>query len=265
MESAAEPTDPKQLSREQFGANAVNYASSRVHARGASLDRMAELIDPDPSWVVLDIATAAGHTGLRLAPQVASLVASDLTAEMVRLTRQRASDAGHANVEVAQADAEHLPFRTTGFDLVTCRIAPHHFPRPRAFVTEVARVLHPGGSFVMVDNTVPSDPAAARWYNDWERRRDPSHVRCLSETEWLDHLGEAGLEVRHVETTAKLMRFAEWTENMSAPHDLRARLLADLLAAPPAVKAFLTPGGTDDETATFRLAELLVVADKPAA
>lgn len=261
--TADHPTDPKALSQAQFGANAANYATSSVHAKGASLARMVDVVSPQSNWLGLDIATAAGHTAFEFAPHIATMVATDLTIEMVALARDRAAELDHRNVSVAQADSENLPFRTSSLDLVTCRIAPHHFPRPDAFVAEVARVLQPGGVFAMVDNIVPDDPNAADWYNDWERRRDPSHAQCLGLSEWQGLIHAAGMSVRAAETAPKRMDFMAWCNNMSVPDAIRVGLLRDLHDATPAVQAFLLPDGTDEETAEFTLTEGLIVATRP--
>ena len=58
----------KKRVQEQFGASAAEYATSEVHAKGASLARLVELIGPQPGCQVLDVATAAGHTALAFAP-----------------------------------------------------------------------------------------------------------------------------------------------------------------------------------------------------
>ena len=52
----------KKLVQEQFGVNAREYINSRPHAKGASLQRLVELVEPQPHWQALDIATATGHT-----------------------------------------------------------------------------------------------------------------------------------------------------------------------------------------------------------
>src|SRR5262245_50067909 len=185
----------KSLVQEQFGAHAAAYVTSTVHAKGASLARLIELVKPERDWQVLDIATGAGHTALAFAPHVASVIASDLTEPMLEEAAKLATAQGAHNVATAVADAEALPFAAQRFDLVTCRIAPHHFPDIPTFVSEVARVLKPGGSFALVDNIEPdaeSTPGfvpielrdAALIYNAFERIRDPSHSRCLGMTEW---------------------------------------------------------------------------------
>jgi len=243
----------KNTNRSQFGANASNYATSPVHAKGASLARMVELVEPQATWHALDIASAAGHTAFAFAPHVESVIASDLTPEMVALATERAVELGHGNVTTELADAEALPFGDDSFDLVTCRIAPHHFPNPATFTAEVARVLRPSGVFAMVDNVVPDNAAVATTYNDWERRRDPSHIEALSMHRWESLCHDAGLSVTHSETAPKRMGFQFWVDNMSVPTDLRQGLLDDLLGADESVREFLTPSGDAIDNAEFTL------------
>lgn len=255
----------RDLVRQQFGPNAANYASSAVHAKGSSLDRLVDLVEPAPSWRMLDIATAAGHTAFAFAPSVREVVATDLIEEMLAVARAQAAERGLDNVVVQEADAEELPFDDASFDGVTCRIAPHHFPRPERFVAEVARVLRPGGRFGLVDNMV--DLEAAEFVNHFEKRRDPSHVWALSLEEWLGLVEQAGLSVVAVEKLVKRMVFTTWADNMSVPDPVRSTLLADLEAAPPAAVAYLQPelGPPGDQSAAaFHLTEGIIVAERPA-
>ena len=85
------PNDSSQIERvqAQFGPNASKYATSRVHAKGASLARLVELVEPRADWQMLDIATAAGHTAFVFAPLVAHVVASDVTPESKPANVQR--------------------------------------------------------------------------------------------------------------------------------------------------------------------------------
>lgn len=254
----------RELVRQQFGPNAANYASSAVHAKGSSLDRLVSLMEPEPSWRMLDIATAAGHTAFAFAPSVREVVASDLIEEMLVVARGQAAERGLDNVVFQEADAEELPFEDASFDGVTCRIAPHHFPRPERFVAEVARVLRPGGRFGLVDNMVDLD--AAEFVNHFEERRDPSHVWALSLEEWLGLVEQAELSIVSVEKLVKRMEFATWADNMSVPEPVRATLLADLETAPAAAVTYLQPdlGAPGDQAvAAFHLTEGVVVAEKP--
>src|SRR5690242_18432848 len=119
--------ESKELVQKQFGAHAAAYATSRPHAQGASLKRLVELTQPQPNWQVLDVATAAGHTAYAFAPHVAHVTATDITPEMLPVAAKLAAERGITNVTLEIADAEALPYADSSFDLVTCRIAPHHF------------------------------------------------------------------------------------------------------------------------------------------
>jgi ubiquinone/menaquinone biosynthesis C-methylase UbiE len=254
--------DNKTLVQQQFGANAAAYATSTVHAKGASLPRLVELTHPQPGWRALDIATGAGHTAFAFAPHVAHVTASDLTPEMLTVAARLAHEKGLTNVDFREADAENLPFDPATFNLVTCRIAPHHFPDIPRFVRECARVLKPGGVLALVDNIVPEDATAADFVNAFEKYRDPSHVRCLSAEEWADAYQQAGLRLTHAEEAKKAMNFEAWADNMNASPDMRATLRQMLNEAPAQAKDFLTPQFVADGSIMFNLSEGIFIGMK---
>jgi len=264
----------KSLVQQQFGAHAAAYATSTVHAKGASLSRLVELVQPKSTWQALDVATGAGHTALAFAPHVARVIASDLTAEMLVEAAKLAKAKGFANMDTAPADAEALPFEDARFDLVTCRIAPHHFPDIPTFVAEVWRTLKPGGTFALVDNISPdaeSTPGfsstelrgAALTYNAFEKLRDPSHARCFGMEEWTKVLTDAGFSVVHKERLPKDMEFQSWAERLGSDPATIERLRSMLTDGSPALQAFLKPR-TERGKFWFTLDEALLIARKSA-
>jgi ubiquinone/menaquinone biosynthesis C-methylase UbiE len=246
----------KSLVQEQFGATARDYLTSRPHAQGKSLDRLVELAQPKPDWHALDVATGAGHTAYAFAPHVARVWATDITEEMLGLVREQADKRKLANLRVAYAKAEALPFEDGAFDLVTSRIAPHHFDSIARFLDETRRVLKPGGTLALVDNVVP-EGSVGDYVNAFERFRDPSHIRAWTMPEWRDALREHGLAVAHEEQMGKTMEFSSWASR----HDTTMqRLLRGMLAqTTPAVAAFLAPEEKAGEL-TFRLSEGVFIA-----
>jgi ubiquinone/menaquinone biosynthesis C-methylase UbiE len=245
----------KSLSQAQFGENAAEYLTSKPHAEGKSLDRLVALTRPQPHWHALDIATGAGHTAYAFAPHVAQVWASDITDEMLGLVRAEVMRRKLGNIRVAHAKAEALPFADNGFDLVTCRVAPHHFDSIAAFLDEVRRVLKRDGTFALVDNVVPAD-SIGDYVNAFERFRDPSHLRAWTVEEWRTALRQHGFEVEHEEVLAKEMDFAYW----AGRHDaiMQAYLRAMLEHAMPAVKQVLAPQEKNGGL-TFRLSEALFI------
>jgi ubiquinone/menaquinone biosynthesis C-methylase UbiE len=230
--------DIKDRVRTGFGAVAENYVRSEAHARGEDLRRMVELARLRGDERVLDVATGGGHTALAFAPHAREVVASDLTPQMLEAAASYVRDRGAANVSFVHADAEALPFADASFDVVTCRIAPHHFPDARRFVGEVARVLVPGGRFLLDDNVAPEEPQLDEFMNRFERWRDPGHVRARTLGEWRAWIEESGMQIEHAETARKPYVFEEWTARIGMPEGEREALSAWLAAAPPECREF---------------------------
>ena len=247
----------KSLSQQQFGATAKDYITSKPHAQGKSLDRMVALAQPQPEWAVLDVATGAGHTAYAFAPHVARVWATDITDEMLTIVREQAAKRGLANVRTAHAKAESLPYDDGSFDLVTCRIAPHHFDSIPDFLAETARVLKPKGTLAVVDNVVPAG-SVGDYVNAFERFRDPSHLRAWTVEEWRTALTQAGFAIAHTEELFKRMVLATWAERHDAT--MQAFLRAMLIETTPGVAAFFDVQDIGNDKMSFRLAEALFVA-----
>ena len=248
------------LIQRKFGEATAEYAASAVHARGASLARLVELVDPKPSWRVLDVATGAGHTALAFAPRVARVTASDVTDAMLVEAKKLAKARGLVNFRTARARAEDLPFPDMSFDLVTCRLAAHHFENSRAFVEEAFRVLMPKGMFALVDNISPGSRDLAAVHNDFEKLRDPSHGRCLALSEWAALLEDAGFTVEHREHRDQDIEFDPWMQRMRCADSTIARLKAMLGEEP--LTSLLKPRETDGGV-VFTLQEAIIIARKP--
>lgn len=248
--------------RAQYGSVGDAYVKSAGHASGEDLARMAVLAHSRSTDRVLDIATGGGHVALLFAPSVASVVASDLTPEILEHASAFFAEQGIDNVTTQIADAEALPFDDRAFDIVTCRIAPHHFPNPAQFVREAARVLSPGGRFLLVDSTVPEGPAG-EFLNKIEKLRDPSHVRSLTIDEWHALLAGAGFQVDAIESFGKRHDFADWTaRSRMSPND-RDALAHVLLDAPDEIKTALRIEEIDGRIAAFTDDKTLFAATLP--
>lgn len=222
--------------REQFGRTAEAYVASRSHAEGDDLAVLLDWAAPQSSDRALDVSTGGGHTALALAPHVAHVTVSDLTPRMLAAARRHLTGQGVANADYVIADAERLPFLDASFDLVSVRIAPHHYADAAQAVREMARVLVPGGRLVVIDNIAPEDPLLDRYVNDWEKRRDPSHVRAYTVGEWRGFFAGRGLRVERLQTGRKAHPFADWVERMQMPLAERAALESDMLGATPSVR-----------------------------
>ena len=224
--------------RAQFGKTAAAYVSSATHASGEDLERLIAVASPRDSDRALDLGCGVGHTLRRIAPLVAFAVGADATLEMMQAGRAKVVTA--ANAAFAQSDATSLPFADATFDLVTCRLAAHHFTNAAGAFREVARVLRRGGRFVLVDNYAPDDPALDAFINELESLRDASHVRNHTTAGWRALIEDAGFRTS-IESdlmTTKITTEA-WLERSQTPADRAAEVRRRLRVAPAgAVTAF---------------------------
>lgn len=248
----------KSLSQDRFGRFSERYVASHTHAKGADLDRLLFIAQPQTDWIVLDIATGGGHTALKIAPHVARMIASDLTPQMLASAEKHLPEQGISNVEFRQADAEDLPFEDLQFDLVTCRIAPHHFPECAKFVLEAARVLKPGGILVLQDHVLPEDQSTARYIDAFEKLRDPSHHRAYSRSEWFGFFEQAGLTVERTEEIEKHHQFFQWAAIQDCSPATIEMLEALIKLAPASVLEWMDPQEFGSQQATFTSHHLLI-------
>jgi ubiquinone/menaquinone biosynthesis C-methylase UbiE len=216
----------------QFSKTAQAYVSSTIHAKGDELKLLLELAGDVTNKKVLDIATGGGHTALAFAKAGARVTATDLTPAMLETAKAFISEQGVDSVTFQEASAEALPFDHQSFDIVTCRIAAHHFAEPEKFVAEVARVLKPDGIFLLVDNISPVDAKLAEVMNYIETTRDPSHVWAYSIPTWLNWLSEAGLELHHLTRFKRRKNYPYWTSYAQIPENVSAELEHFVLSLP---------------------------------
>jgi enediyne biosynthesis protein CalE5 len=112
-----------------------------------------------PGHVVLDVACGAGQPSMTAARRVqptGRVVATDLSAQMVDVTRRRAGRMGLDNIETREMDAQALEFADGTFDAATCRFGLMLCPEPVRAASEIRRVLKPGARFAAAVWDVPA-------------------------------------------------------------------------------------------------------------
>lgn len=252
------------LASQRFGRYAAGYVTASVFSDNDQLARLIEIAEPQPHWRVLDIATGGGHTALAFASHVREVIASDLTLPMLSVARDHIHSTAVANVHYTAAEAAALPFAAESFDLVTCRIAPHHFPDVYRFMLASARVLRPGGIMLVQDHVVPDKRRVAHYADAFERLRDPSHVRTLTESEWQGVYLDVGLEVTHTEQFIRRHDLIPWAERQGCEADVIERLQVMLLRAPDAVARWMQPELAGTDHASFCNHNIIIAGRKPA-
>lgn len=230
--------DVKGNVRRQFGSVADRYTTSAVHMGGHDLDALVNAV-PVEGARILDVGCGTGHTTLAVALRAMSVVGVDLTDEMLAEGRRLASERGLQNVSFVRGDAERLDYPEASFDVVVSRYSAHHFPHPQRALREMARVLTPGGTFLLVDTVAPDEPAHNTFLNAIEVLRDPSHVRDHTADEWLSMFAAAGLEAELLHRWAIRLAFDAWVTRMQTPQVAIDAITYLLDGAPAEIRAVL--------------------------
>jgi len=213
---------------------------------------------------VLDLATGPGHTAAAIAPFVHEVIASDIAPAMLERAAELAVRRGLHNVRVERIDAEAIPHPDASFDAVTVRVAPHHFLDVGKAVREVARVLKPGGVFILDDSVAPDEVALDRYLNALERLRDPTHVRSLNRAEWEAHLAAAGLVIGRSTIYRKAHGVDEWLATAGVTPEVDRAVREMLASAPPAaIERFAIGSDAQGRPVRFEDEKLILRADKP--
>lgn len=209
------PDTPQISSQQQFDRQAAHYNEQWNQWNEASLAWMLERAECKPDDRLLDVATGTGFTAFAFAPRVGEVVGLDISAGMLEQARARAASQNMSNITFQQGPAEALPFPDGKFDIVTSRVAPHHFLLLNKFLQESWRVLKPGGRLLITDTSVPdAAPEVDEWQNGVEQLRDKSHVRNYPPAEWREVTENAGFQVEEIELLEELnqMLLEPWME-----------------------------------------------------
>jgi SAM-dependent methyltransferase len=125
----------------------------RQQALGAATQMMLDLAAVKPGSRVLDVAAGTGEQTLVAARRVGPtgyVLATDHSSSMLNVAGETARKEGLKNVETRVMNAEDLALDADSFDAVICRMALMLFPNPAKALTEIRRVLRPGGKVAVI-------------------------------------------------------------------------------------------------------------------
>lgn len=238
-----------------------NYASSEVHKQGPSLFKLLELARANPNDTCLDIGTGTGHTAAALAKTAKYVYGLDPSVGM----RQAATElySGISNLEFVDGTSENTNYPNNHFDIVTARHTLHHHPSMPKTLTEIKRVLKPGGRLIIVDEITPNSELND-WYHELEITRDPTHIRSYYLSEWQEFINSAGLKwiVGDAKTSYQL-DIEKWIMRMK-PSPEQANKVRQLFAeASPLAKTVFNIQYKDGLALSFKIPMAVILAVKP--
>lgn len=179
--------------RARFARTAARQAALEERRRADLTRQVGEFARLSGQERALDAGSGTGALAFALAPFVREVVAVDLVPEL--LAEGRARTGAFPNVTFIEGDATRLPFDEASFDLAGCLRTLHHTENPEVVFGELLRMVRPGGRLLIVDQIAVDDVDRAAELDRFERVRDPSHTRCLTDAEMRSLFGAQGAEV----------------------------------------------------------------------
>ena len=148
-------------------------------------ERAADLARVGHGDRALDVATGTGDLALELARRAGSageVVACDFSERMLDLGREKAQ--GEATrVRFEAANALDLPYPNAAFDAVTVGFGARNFADLERGVSEMARVVRPGGRVVVLEITTPQRPPLSWFFRLWFDRLVPLIGRLAGDSD----------------------------------------------------------------------------------
>jgi len=186
-------------------------------------ERAADLATVGPGDRALDVATGTGDLALALARRVGAegeVVGSDFSEEMLAVARRKAGAAGAA-ITFEWGNALDLPYEDGRFDAATVGFGARNFSDLDRGLTEMARVVRPGGRVVVLEITTPVKPPLSTFYRLWFDHAVPVIGRLTGEPDAYTYLPNS-------------------VKRFPGPHELAARMAAAGLTD---VSYLITAGG----------------------
>lgn len=120
--------------------------------------RVVKIVSSQNPSSILDIATGTGDLAIALVKTGAQrIVGLDLSPKMLEVGRNKVLEKNlQERIEMVIGDSENLPFDNNTFDAITVAFGVRNFENLEEGLKEIHRVLKPGGTFVVLETSVPT-------------------------------------------------------------------------------------------------------------
>ncbi len=164
--------------------------------------KVLKLVSDTKPETILDIATGTGDLAILMAQSGAKkIVGVDISKGMLEVGRKKVAEKNlDDRITLEFGDSEALPFEDNSFDAITVSFGIRNFESLEQGLSQILRVLKPGGIFVILETSVPEKTPFRQGYNFYSKRilpllgrlfsRDDSAYAYLSESASVFPYGE---------------------------------------------------------------------------
>ena len=145
--------------------------------------RAADLAQAGPGKAILDVATGTGDLAIEMAARGAAVIGSDFSEEMLRQARSK-----QPHIAWESANALELPYEDNRFDAATVGFGARNFSDLARGVSEMARVVKPGGRVVILEITTPTKPPLSTFFSVWFDRVSPTLGKLAGDSAAYEYL-----------------------------------------------------------------------------
>ncbi|MDA0177496.1 MULTISPECIES: bifunctional demethylmenaquinone methyltransferase/2-methoxy-6-polyprenyl-1,4-benzoquinol methylase UbiE [Mesoflavibacter] len=187
------------ISKEYDGLNRVISFGIDIKWR----NNVVDIIKKQQPKSILDIATGTGDLAINLAQTSAEkIIGLDISPGMLNVGKQKVKDKKLDNrIDMIIGDSENMPFEDNTFDAITVAFGVRNFETLNNGLKEILRVLKPGGTFVILETSVPTKFPFKQGYKVYSKyilptigklfSKDKTAYKYLSESASVFPYGEA--------------------------------------------------------------------------
>jgi demethylmenaquinone methyltransferase/2-methoxy-6-polyprenyl-1,4-benzoquinol methylase len=182
--------------------------------------KVFDLVSAKNPKTILDIATGTGDMAILLANTKAEKITGvDISAGMLEVGRKKIAEKNlSAKIGMMLADSENLPFEENSYDAITVCFGIRNFETLDKGLSEILRVLKPGGVFVILETSVPTKTPFKQGYSFYTKRILPLIGRMFSkDNAAYGYLSESASVFPHGEAMNNILRKIGFIDVASAP------------------------------------------------
>ena len=173
----------QRLNEEKWNSWAKNFDSKRFAYFRLMQKRLVSLLDLEEGQNLLDLGCGTGWAvryAASLVNNSGGFYGIDISPDMIQKAKLNSADCN--NVYFFQENSEQLHFDNNFFDFIICSYSFHHYFSPDKVLSEVQRVLKPGGRIYILDTT--SDVLIVRIVDKRRKKKDPTHIKLYSSRDY---------------------------------------------------------------------------------
>lgn len=180
----------------EFAKQAPKYSINQLN-RIQELQWILNKLPLQPHYQCLDVSAGTGALTNLIAPKVKSIIGIDISEEMLEQARNNSRKLNCVNVQFQRMNAEMISFTHEQFDLVTSRLAIHHWEKPETIIREMVRVCKQDGYVALIDIVTLNEynQRVREKQQKFEKMRDPSHLWMFTPNELSELVKKLGLTV----------------------------------------------------------------------